>query len=220
MSTSDAAAQAAAARDETRSTRERFERLLKQELAIQSAAMSKDEMPSCTTLFDRCLSCFALFPQLNAIYRHGSFSSCEDKVDDWKACLSLRGLDPDEKYRAWIQRRAEMAARKRMSKQTTEDVWTFRFTPDGHVVDPEHESDDFPNPISTTPSAFLHGALETEAAFLRLLLKGRTVPSYSMQKSRFGHAIVPLRYQAPKLSALGRQVLPLDGRHHLSPLTP
>ncbi|CAD7064080.1 unnamed protein product [Tilletia caries] len=68
-------------------------------------------------------------------------------------------------------------------------------------------------------SAFLHGALETEAAFLRLLLKGRTVPSYSMQKSRFGHAIVPLRYQAPKLSALGRQVLPLDGRVSRTPST-
>ncbi|KAK0534206.1 hypothetical protein OC834_001993 [Tilletia horrida] len=133
-------------RDETRAQREMFERLVKQELVIQAAAMSKDEMPSCTKLFDRCLSCFALFPQLNAIYRHGSFSACEDKVDDWKACLTLRGLDPDEKYKAWIQRRAEIAAHKRMGKQSTEDIWSFRLTPDGTYVDPEHENEVFPNP--------------------------------------------------------------------------
>ncbi|KAE8270108.1 hypothetical protein A4X09_0g2227 [Tilletia walkeri] len=154
MSTPDAAATAAAARDETRATRERFSRLLKQELAIQAAGMSKDEMPSCTTLFDRCIQCFALFPQLNAIYRHGTFSNCEDKLDDWKACLSLRGLDSDEKYRAWIQRRAEMAVRKRMSKQSTEEVWNFRLAADASVVDPDHESEEFPNPPTDASASY------------------------------------------------------------------
>ena len=75
-----------------RSAREQYERFYQQELVIQSAAMPKEEQPSCTALFDKCLQCFALFPQFRHVYRYGGFSDCADKIDDFKACLSLRGL--------------------------------------------------------------------------------------------------------------------------------
>ncbi|KAK0554624.1 hypothetical protein OC845_000656 [Tilletia horrida] len=140
------------ARDSKRSAREQFDRFYKQELVIQSAAMPKDELPSCTALFDKCLQCFALFPQFRHVYRHGHFSDCADKVDDFKACLTLRGLDADEKYRAWIERRAELAARKRLSKQSVEEFWTIRTGRDGRVIDEEFESPEFPDGHNATKS--------------------------------------------------------------------
>ncbi|KAL9941011.1 hypothetical protein V8E36_000499 [Tilletia maclaganii] len=132
-------------RDQSRAERDRFQRVVQQELVIQAASMSKEEMPSCTKLFDEVVRCYALFPQIRHIYRYGNISDCADKSDNWKACLMLRGLDGEEKYKAWIQRRAEIAAHKRLSKESTEEVWSFRTGPHGEVVDPDHASETFPN---------------------------------------------------------------------------
>lgn len=46
-------------------------------------------------------------------------------MDDYKFCMSIKFMEPEEKYEAWIQRRALWWAKRRMAK-SSEDVWTMR----------------------------------------------------------------------------------------------
>jgi hypothetical protein len=113
---------------------EKWESVVKQEEVIQGAAMTMDEVPTCMTLFDNWAKCFALGPQIKHIYRYGGANDCKPKLEDFKYCLTLKGLSPEERRATWIRKRAEAMATKRLSL-SSEDVWTLRSTP---VVDPAY----------------------------------------------------------------------------------
>jgi hypothetical protein len=66
-----------------------------------------------------------LASQLKSLYRHGHISRCSDKLDDFKFCLSTRTMHPDERREAWIRRRAEWWARRRLAR-SSEGVWEVR----------------------------------------------------------------------------------------------
>lgn len=46
-------------------------------------------------------------------------------MEDVKFCMSLKAMIPDEKRTAWIRRRAEWWAERRLSK-SSEDIWDIR----------------------------------------------------------------------------------------------
>lgn len=94
--------------------------------------MGTEEVPTCMTLFDTWAACFALGPQLKHVYRYGGANNCKPKLEDFKYCLTLKGLSAEERRETWIQRRAEAAASKRLTR-SSEDVWTLRREP---LVDP------------------------------------------------------------------------------------
>jgi hypothetical protein len=52
-------------------------------------------------------------------------AQCAEKFQDWRFCLKQRGLEPDDRREAWLQRRAEWWARRRLEK-SSEDVWEMR----------------------------------------------------------------------------------------------
>ncbi|UZJ51123.1 hypothetical protein CBS101457_000443 [Exobasidium rhododendri] len=111
---------------------EKWEAVVKDEVVIQGAAMTQEDVPTCMSLFDTWASCFALGPQFKHIYRYGYPNDCKPKLEDFKYCLTLKSLSNEERRDTWIQRRAEAAASKRLS-QSSEDVWTMRRSP---LIDP------------------------------------------------------------------------------------
>lgn len=104
----------------------RYSQLVAEDVAYHKAATPLSEMPSCTNLFDKWAQCFALGPQLKAVYRYGGFQDCRHKLDDFKFCLTMRGMSVEEKYEAWIQRKAQQTAEKRLGRQSAENVWESR----------------------------------------------------------------------------------------------
>jgi hypothetical protein len=106
----------------------KWEAVVKQEETIQGAAMSVDEVPTCMTLFDTWAKCFALGPQIKHVYRYGLPNDCKPKLEDFKYCLTLKGLSPEERREIWIRKRAEAMATKRLTI-SSEDVWTMRSVP-------------------------------------------------------------------------------------------
>ena len=82
--------------------------LRREELVLEAAANPRDEFPpSCLTLFDRWLTCYALGPQFRSIYRYGTIADCAPRREDFKYCLTLRSLEPEERRAKWLERRAE-----------------------------------------------------------------------------------------------------------------
>lgn len=67
----------------------------------------------------------ALGKQLKHIYRYGTPTVCAEKMEAFRFCLSLKALSPEDRYEAWIQRRAQVMASKRLT-QSSEDVWEAR----------------------------------------------------------------------------------------------
>lgn len=63
--------------------------------------------------------------QMKSLYRYGQMAECGQKLEDFKFCMSSKGLHPQEKHDAWIRRRAEWWARRRMTN-SSEDVWEVR----------------------------------------------------------------------------------------------
>lgn len=122
-------AAAAAPAAPTKSAPTDFETVFREELALQAAAMPLDDVPSCLTLFDRWLTCYSLVPQFRHLYRYGAFTDCGVRKEDFKACLTLRSLEPDERRDGWLRRRAERATYNRMSSRSSEAVWTMRRDP-------------------------------------------------------------------------------------------
>ena len=100
-----------------------------------------EDVPSCMQLFDTFLSCngtcssltgvrnvdhsAVVNSQVKSLYRYGHMAECGQKLEDLKFCMSNKSLHPEEKYEAWIRRRAEWWARRRMVK-SSEDVWQIR----------------------------------------------------------------------------------------------
>ncbi|KAN0065242.1 hypothetical protein ACQY0O_001739 [Thecaphora frezii] len=103
-----------------------YTQILEEEKAFHRASLDPKDMPSCTDFFDRWASCFALGPQLKSVYRFGTGQDCKDKLDDFKYCLTLKGKSQQERYDAWIQRKAHKTALKRMGPESSENVWEFR----------------------------------------------------------------------------------------------
>lgn len=63
--------------------------------------------------------------QMRSLYRYGEMATCSPKLEEFKYCMSLKGMHPEEKRDVWIRRRAEWWARRRTHK-SSEDVWDVR----------------------------------------------------------------------------------------------
>ncbi|KAL5528043.1 hypothetical protein ACEPAF_7179 [Sanghuangporus sanghuang] len=95
---------------------------------LQVIHPTPDDIPGCMRVFDDFLSCNALGFQLKSLYRYGHQSECSRKYEDFKFCLGLRSLSPEEKRDAWIKRKAEWWATRRLGR-SSEDVWDMRKEP-------------------------------------------------------------------------------------------
>ena len=111
----------------------KYESLVAEDMAYHKASTPVSEMPSCTNLFDKWAQCFALGPQLKAIYRYGGLQDCRGKLDDFKFCLTLKGMTQEQKYEAWIRRKSEKTAEKRLGRESAENVWELRRDPNEPV---------------------------------------------------------------------------------------
>ncbi|KAI9572159.1 hypothetical protein HD554DRAFT_2015779 [Boletus coccyginus] len=86
-----------------------------------------DDIPGCISLLDGFLLCHGASP-VKSLYRHGRMSECHDKMEDFKFCMSLKSMEPKAKREAWIRRRAEWWANRRLGK-SSENVWNVRGEP-------------------------------------------------------------------------------------------
>lgn len=121
-----------------------FTTSLKQEEAyLRLLYPTPDDIPGCMSLFDTFLSCNGelqvinlyclpllnlagvIRSQIKSLYRYGERPDCSQKLEDFKFCLTLKSLHPEERRDAWIRRRAEWWVNRRMSR-SSEDVWDIR----------------------------------------------------------------------------------------------
>lgn len=70
-------------------------------------------------------SCKVIRSQVKSIYRFGHRANCDRKFEEFKFCLSLKVMHLEEQRDAWIRRRAEWWAHRRLGK-SSEDVWDIR----------------------------------------------------------------------------------------------
>jgi hypothetical protein len=63
--------------------------------------------------------------QLKSLYRYGEMSKCGQKMEDFKFCMANKSLHPEDRRDAWIRRRAEWWAKRRLER-SSEDVWEMR----------------------------------------------------------------------------------------------
>ncbi|KAI0724259.1 hypothetical protein C8T65DRAFT_704158 [Cerioporus squamosus] len=103
--------------------------LIKQEEDyLRKVHPTPEEIPGCMKLFDDFLLCNVIGSQLKSLYRYGEMATCSPKLEEFKFCMSLKGMHPEEKRDVWIRRRAEWWARRRTHK-SSEDVWDIRTEP-------------------------------------------------------------------------------------------
>ncbi|GAA5985851.1 hypothetical protein JCM10908_006303 [Rhodotorula pacifica] len=103
-----------------------LESLIEEELPIQRHSVAMEGgMPSCLTLFDNFFLCYSLGSQIKSVYRHGTPRDCMPKFEDFKFCMSIKGLSEERRDEVWVRRRAEWWARRRLGK-SSEDVWEAR----------------------------------------------------------------------------------------------
>lgn len=62
---------------------------------------------------------------MRSLYRYGVSATCKHKLENFKFCMSVKGMHPEEKREAWIARRAEWWAKRRIER-SSEDVWDMR----------------------------------------------------------------------------------------------
>ncbi|WVW79532.1 hypothetical protein I302_101501 [Kwoniella bestiolae CBS 10118] len=107
----------------------KFESVLQDEEKYQEVQYpTTEQVPTCMTLLDEFLMCYALAPQLRSMYRYGEFRDCTWKWEDFKYCLSLKSEDEEVRRKLWIKRRAEWWAKRRVGG-SSEDVWDVRSEP-------------------------------------------------------------------------------------------
>lgn len=58
---------------------------------------------------------------------------CREKLDDFKFCLTQKGMSQEEKYESWLRRKAEKSAEMRMGRGSSESVWELRRDPNEQV---------------------------------------------------------------------------------------
>ncbi|KIK67330.1 hypothetical protein GYMLUDRAFT_37425 [Collybiopsis luxurians FD-317 M1] len=103
-----------------------FEKVVQQEQAyLRLVHPTPEETPTCINLLDTFLSCHAIRSQVKSFYRYGERSHCSQKLEDFKFCLGLTRMEPEERREAWLRRRAEWWANRRLGK-SSEDVWEMR----------------------------------------------------------------------------------------------
>ncbi|KAJ3988489.1 hypothetical protein F5890DRAFT_1453489 [Lentinula detonsa] len=106
-----------------------FEKAVKQEEAyIRLVHPTPEETPTCINLFDTYLACNAIRSQIKSFYRYGERTHCSQKLEDFKFCLGLTRMEPEERRDVWIRKRAEWWAHRRLAK-SSEDVWEMREQP-------------------------------------------------------------------------------------------
>ncbi|TCD64874.1 hypothetical protein EIP91_003540 [Steccherinum ochraceum] len=106
-----------------------FKTAVQQEEAyLREVHPTPEDIPKCMTLFDDFLLCHVMSAQVKSLYRYGKMTECSQKLEDFKFCMSSKGMHPEEKRDAWIQRRAEWWANRRIAK-SSEDVWDIRTEP-------------------------------------------------------------------------------------------
>ncbi|KAG7098674.1 hypothetical protein E1B28_000588 [Marasmius oreades] len=107
-----------------------FERVVaEEERNLRLVHPTPEETPSCLNLFDTYLSCNSMRSQIKSYYRSGEGTRCSQKLEDWKFCMGLKWLEPEERREQWIRRRAEWWARRRVEGKCSEDVWEIRREP-------------------------------------------------------------------------------------------
>lgn len=123
-----------------------FETAVKQEeAALRKQHPTAEDIPGCVKLFDHFLQCngaprsylparaaanldvplAVIASQLKSLYRYGQMAECSYKLEDFKYCMTNKGMHPEERYEKWIRRRAEWWATRRMTK-SSEEVWEVR----------------------------------------------------------------------------------------------
>ncbi|KAG6832614.1 hypothetical protein H0H92_014450 [Tricholoma furcatifolium] len=122
-----------------------FQTLVRQEEAyLRRLYPTPDDIPGCISLFDTYLACSAIRNQVKSLYRYGGRPTCDSKLEDFKFCLSLKSLHPEERRDMWISRRAEWWAHRRLT-QSSEDVWDIREEPLKNYPQPLSEA--FAGPV-------------------------------------------------------------------------
>lgn len=117
-----------------------------EEARLGSLHPTPEEIPSCLSAFDDFLSCnskpyessllrpfpefdaveiLVLGTQLKSIYRFGEMARCSAKWNEFKFCMSIKNLHPEQRRDAWIRHRAEWWARQRLGL-SSENVWEMR----------------------------------------------------------------------------------------------
>jgi len=86
------------------------------------------DIPGCFTAFDEYLACNVIRTQIKNVYRFGERTKCDRKFQDFKFCLTTKMMHPEERREAWIRRRAEWWANRRLER-SSEDVWDLREEP-------------------------------------------------------------------------------------------
>lgn len=70
--------------------------------------------------------CIVIRNQIKSLYRFGHRTTdCDRKFNEFKFCLTLKVMHPEERREAWIRRRAEWWAHRRLGK-SSENVWDIR----------------------------------------------------------------------------------------------
>ena len=92
--------------------------------------------------------------QIKSLYRFGHRTTdCDRKYDEFKFCLTLKVMHPEERREAWIHRRAEWWAHRRIGN-SSENVWdirkcvSFPLQPFFFVQEDGREPIQFPKPIT------------------------------------------------------------------------
>jgi len=102
--------------------------LKQEETYLRLLYPTPDDIPGCISLFDTFLSCNVIRSQIKSLYRYGERPDCSQKLEDFKFCMTLKSLHPEERRDAWIRHRAEWWVGRRMNR-SSEDVWDIRAEP-------------------------------------------------------------------------------------------
>ncbi|TRM69878.1 hypothetical protein BD626DRAFT_475621 [Schizophyllum amplum] len=106
-----------------------FEQVVQQEEArLRREYPTFADMPKCWNHMDTMFGCFSLRENVKAIYRYGHQTSCQEKVAEFKWCMSNVWQPDEDRHQQWIRRRAEWWAHRRLGK-SSEDVWEARLEP-------------------------------------------------------------------------------------------
>jgi len=102
--------------------------LEEEKVRLRKLHPTPEDIPTYLKVLEDFLNCNIVGSQFRSLYREGQVAACNPKLEEAKFCFSLRSLSPTERRDAWINRRAEWWARRRLSG-SSEDVWELRKEP-------------------------------------------------------------------------------------------
>ena len=141
-----------------------------EEARLRQLHPTPSDIPSCLNAFDDFLACgrkrlvahlvqsltycIVIRNQIKSLYRFGHRTTdCDRKFNDFKFCLTLKIMHPEERREAWIRRRAEWWAYRRLGN-SSENVWDIRKCVSlplllfGFVQKVDREPIQFPKPVT------------------------------------------------------------------------